>query len=80
MEFLSRILRREKRDAEICFFVQEENENFCIKIMRNLQFPPISRRVGILEEITSSENIRLPWVLLARMLLNLPWIQVSSMC
>ena len=29
MESISRISRREKRNVEICFLVQEENENFC---------------------------------------------------
>ena len=28
MEFIPRISRREKRNVEICFLVQEENENF----------------------------------------------------
>ena len=36
--------------------------------------------VAVLEELTSSQNIRLLWVLLARKLWNLPWIQLSSMC
>ena len=44
MESISRISRREKRNVEICFLVREENENFCKKKSRNLQFSPISRR------------------------------------
>ena len=44
MESISRFSRREKRDVEICFLVGEENENFCTKKSRNLQFSPISRR------------------------------------
>ena len=31
MESISRVSRREKRNVEICFLVQEENENFCQK-------------------------------------------------
>ena len=31
MESISRILRREKRNVEICFLVREENKNFCKK-------------------------------------------------
>ena len=38
MESISPNSRREKRNVEICFLVQEENENFCKKKSRNLQF------------------------------------------
>ena len=31
MESTSRVSRREKRNVEICFLIQEENENFCQK-------------------------------------------------
>ena len=29
VESTSRVLRREKRNVEICFLIREENENFC---------------------------------------------------
>ena len=38
------VSRREKRNVKICFLVREENENFCTKKSRNLQFSLISRR------------------------------------
>ena len=44
MESISRISRREKRNVEICFLVQEENENFSTQKTSNLQLSPISRR------------------------------------
>ena len=44
MESIFQISRREKRNVEICFLIWEENEKFCKKRSRILQFSPISRR------------------------------------